>query len=68
MPGIQTNLLNLGTSFKKFKAMEAAAIRRDAVIKELIQKYTRQGHDPYRAQLMAADHYGSIHKTTNNEK
>jgi len=54
--------INLGNSFQKLKAIEAADHRRQAVINELIQKYTRQGHSPYRAQIMAENHYQTIHK------
>jgi len=54
--------LNLGNSFQKMKAIEAANHRRETVLRELFQKYTRQGHSPYRAQIMAEHHYQTIHK------
>ena len=67
MTGIKTNLRDLGNSFRKSKAMEAAAFRRDAVIKELIQSYIRKGHTPYMAFRMAETQYLSIHKNQKHE-
>lgn len=62
MPGIQTNIIDLGKSFKKWKAQEQAEIRKQSVINELAQKYQRQGHPPYMANRMAETQYLSMHK------
>jgi len=54
--------INLGNSFQKMKAIEAADHRRQAVINELIRKYKIQGHSDYRAKILAEQHYQTIHK------
>lgn len=62
MPGIHTNIIDLGSSFKKWRAQEQSEIRKQAVINDLAQKYQRQGHTPYMAQRMAETQYLAVHK------
>lgn len=54
--------VDLNQTFQKLKAIQAAEIRKEWVILELVQKYMRQGHSEERAQSMALTEYNSIHK------
>lgn len=61
MSGLKTNLLDLGQSFQKLKAMESATHRKEIVIRELERSYMLKGYPEYRAKQMAQDQYNIIH-------
>lgn len=53
---------NLGQSFEKMKAMEAAEQRKQAVIQEFKNAFLRQGFSLFMASNLAAEKYKQIHK------
>ena len=65
MPGIKTDLRNIGQAFKQFKAIEAQEVRKTAMINEYTQEFMRQGKSVWLARELAEEKYRQIHRNGN---
>lgn len=63
MPGIKTNLKDLGKAGQKFlSATLAEDERKRAMISEFRREYMKQGFSPWMATNLAEEKYKQIHK------